>query len=375
VIRHISAAAAVLACLGAAPAFAQGLAGPRGHRPGTAAQVGNSSPAAQQTAPEAAAPAPALRRWLDVEQVSAASRYRWFENSAGRVTSSSVQWQSQLRGRFLLDEAARYRVGVLASTGGSFVSSWNNTGAGIGQFARPFNVKQLFVSAEPVPGLEFEAGGLFMNRGELAENITYDVDAYIVGQRVTVRPSSGPVTEVAVTAGHFGDLAEPSVFERLDSMTDFNYGQALMGFGLGARADASVEYTHQDGRDILRQGVALRLPQTVKAFRSVKLEAYQRVSGDKAAGFNAAADLRWGRLTVTAGVMSVDKDYGGFNGDRYDIGKRWYSLGTYALTRDFSIGWFQGEAFGNSFPVPLKHRFDIIATFNPTASLKRAGVF
>lgn len=360
VMRFGLAGLAILLCLKAMPASAQ-------------------APPPPQTAKPAAAPAPAIRRWLDVQSVHVASRFRWYENSAGRVTSSALQWQSQARGRFLFDRAGRYNLGVLASTGSTLPSSWNNTGVGLGLFAHPFNVKQLFLSAEPVKGLEFQAGGLFMNRGEMAEHITYDADAYIVGERITVRPSKGRVTQVAVTAGHFGDFREVNVFKRLDGMSDVNYGQALVAFSLGSRAAASVDYTHEDGRDIMREGLNIRMPASTKLLTAIKLEAYQRVSDDEGSGFNASADIRWKRLTVTGGVMSVDQGYSvgsiPFNGDRYETGTRWYSIGGITLTRDLSLGWFQGEAFNLDFPIPLKHRFDIIATFNPTARLKRAGIF
>lgn len=350
----------MLLCLDASPALAQAAPPP-------------------QTAKPAAAPAPAIRRWLDVQSVHVASRFRWYKNSAGRLNSSSLQWQSQLRGRFLFDKAGRYSIGTLASTGSTLPSSWNNTGGGLGKYAGVFNVKQLFLSAEPVKGLEFQAGGLFMNRGEMAEHLTYDSDAYIVGERVTVRPSKGRITQIAVTAGHFGDFREVNVFKRLDSMTDFNYGQALVGFSLGSRAAASVDYTHEDGRDIMREGLNIRMPASVKLLTAIKLEAYQRVSDDDGNGFHAAADVRWKRLSVTGGVMSVDRGYTvgsiPFNGDRYETGNRWYSIGGITLNRDWSVGWFQSEAFNVDFPIPLKHRFDVFVTFNPTASLKRAGIF
>lgn len=316
-----------------------------------------------------------------MQSVHVASRYRWFENSQGLVTSNSLQWQSMLRGRFLFDEQARYSVHALAATGAVFVSSWNNTGVGLGDSAGNFSVKQLFLAAEPVKGLEFQVGGLYMNRGELAENITYDTDAYIVGERVTVRPSIGPLAQVAVTAGYIGEFGQTNVFKRFDRLDEYNYGQALIGFRLGPRVSASVDYTYQDDLDIIREGVNIRMPASVRHLTLLKFEAYQRVSDDEGKGFeegpgfNASGDLRFGRVTVTAGVMSVDQNNGVLNGDRYFTGKRQYSIGSIPLNSDFSLGWFQSEAFGNDFRVAQKHRFDVFVIFNPTASLRRAGIF
>lgn len=305
-------------------------------------------------------------------------RFRWYKNSAGRLVSSTLQWQPQARARFLFDKGAKYSLNAFASSGATFTSSWNNTGGGIGDFAHPWGVKQFFLQAEPVKGLELQAGGLHMNRGEMAEHITYDSDAYIVGERVTLRPSKGRITQVAITAGYFGDFREPNVFTRLDRMSEFNFGHALVGFKVSERVAASVDYTSEADRDTVREGVNIRMPASVKILALLKLESYQRLSSDLddgGAGFNASADLRWKRLSVTGGVMSVDRDYGPYNGDRYETGKRWYTIGTVTVFRDLTVGWFQTEAFATDFPINLKHRFDLLITYNPTASLKRAGVF
>jgi hypothetical protein len=286
-----------------------------------------------------------------------------------------LQWQSQLRGRFLFDEAGRYSIGTMASTGSSFPSSWNNTGGGLGTVTHPFNLKQLFLSAEPIRGLELQTGGLFMNRGELGEHVTYDNDAYIVGERVTYRPRQQRVTQIAVTGGYFGDYNEVNVFKRLDRMDEFNYGQALVAFAVHPRVAASIDYTYEDGRDIVREGVNVRMPASVKLLTAMRFEAYQRVSEPNGQGFNVSGDMRWKKFSLTAGVMSVDRNYGPFNGDRYEMGTRQYTIGTFQITPEFSLGWFQTEAFATNFPINLKHRVDFLAIFNPTAALKRAGVF
>ncbi len=63
------------------------------------------------------------------------------------------------------------------------------------------------------------------------------------------------------------------------------------------------------------------------------------------------------------------------NGDRYGVGKRWYTIGTLPVTGDLSLMWYHTRAFDNLFPVSVNHRFDLIVLVNPTARLKRAGVF
>lgn len=349
------------------------------------------TPAATQAQTPAAssnAAAPAIRRWLDVQAVQAGLRYRWNENSAEVVTADGVQWHGLTRGRLLFDAAGKYSVNMMASSGLTYVASWNDTGIGKGDFVGKFRMRHLFLSAEPVRGLELQIGGLAPNRGEVSENISYDTDGYLVGQRATFRPSTGRITQVSGTIGHFGDVAEPNVFRRLDDTFEYNYGQVLVGLRLTPRTTASVDYTYEDGRDILREALVIRTPSTARILTALRFEAYQRVSDvervatdvftgtPKGNGFNAAADLKFGKLTVTAGVMSVDRHYvPTVNGDRYGVGKRFYSIGTLPVTGDVSLMWYHTRAFDNTFSVPVNHRFDLIVIVNPTARLKRAGIF
>lgn len=331
---------------------------------------------AQAAAPPPASPPPAIRRWVDVQHLQLAGRYRWIETSAGRVSSSTLQWQSQVRGRFLFDPAARYSINVGAFTGNAFAAGWDNTGVGLGFHSEAFGVKQLFVAAEPVRGIEVQAGGLYVNRGESTEILSYDNDGYIMGERLTLRPSKGRVTQVSVTTGYLGDVRTPTVFRRFRHMNDWNYRQLLVGARVAPRMDVSADYTHDRGTDTLREGMTLRLPAASRIVTSVKAELYQRVSRDHGYGFNLATDLRLHRrLVVTAGGASVDPRYGPLNADRFETGHRLYDTGTFTLTRDVTLGWFHDEAIATPYPLANRHRFEVIATINPTASLKRVRIF
>ena len=338
-------------------------------------------PAFAQTpapAPAAAAksnPAPALRRWLDVQSVLGAIRYRFTENSANRETVSDGQWQTQFRGRFLFDKAARFHIGSFVTTGPTFRSGWNYSGAGLNREAHPLKVRQLYFGATPTKSLELQIGGIAPNRGELADAISSDNDTFIIGERAILRPTRGPITQFSVTAAHFDAAGEPNFFKQIDDADDVTYAQALIGFKLGSRAAASVDYTYEDGRDVLREGMTFRLPSSVKLLTSVRLESYQRVDPDSSAGFNVATDIRIGKLAGTVGVMSADRGYGPFNGDRYELGSRYYYVLNYPLSSSFALQLYHTRAFDIDFPITLKQRFDFVLTYNPTAYLKRKGVF
>lgn len=318
---------------------------------------------------------PPLRRWLDVQSVHAAIRYRWTETDTGRVTTSGVQWQTQLRARFLFDSQARYHLGTFVTTGTSFRSGWVNTGIGLGREAHPTQVRQLYFGAQPVAGLELQIGGLAVNRGELTDVIASDNDSFFVGERLTVRPSRGRVTQLSAAVGHFDAAGEPDFFKQADDMDAFNYGQALVGFRVSRNVTGSVDYTYENGRDILREGLVIRLPSSVKLLTQLRLESYQRVAPDHKAGFNVSTDFRVRKLAGAFGIMSADRDYGPFNGDRYESGQRYYHVVNYALTPELQLQWFHTHAFDIEFPIPLKQRLDVVLTYNPTAALKRARIF
>lgn len=334
-----------------------------------------ASPVRGQSPAPAAADAPAVRRWLDVQSLLAAIRYRFTENSAGRETVSDVQWQTQFRGRLLFDKAGKYHVASFITTGPTFRSGWNYTGAGLNRELHPLKVRQLWFGAAPTKTFEFQGGGLAVNRGELADVIASDNDSFVIGARSTVRRTKGWLTQVSATVGHFDAVSEPDFFKQLDDADDLNYGQALVGFKIGARVSASVDYTYEDGRDILREGVTVRMPASVKGVTSLRAESYQRVDPDQAGGFNLSADLRARKLTATVGIMSTDRGYGPFNGDRYELGSRYYSVVNYPVTQEFTLQGYYTRAFGIDFPITLKQRLDVVLTCNPTAFLKRHRVF
>jgi hypothetical protein len=342
----------------------------------TAVLSSSTIAARASTADDAAESQPAIRRWLEVEQLQLTSRFRWIETTNGSVTSSSVQWQPQLKTRVPFDARGRYSVNVGAFGGSSFTSGWNNTGAGIGAYAGTFTVKQLFVQAEPHKSIALSTGGLYLLRGESTEITSYDNDGFIVGERGVWRPRSGAITQVALTGGYLGDLREPNVFHRLDRLDEWNYGQLLLGWRVGAHVVASTDYTHDGDRDTLRAAMTVRLPRRTKVLTSVKLDLYERVSPDTAHGLNVSADLRpLQRLAVTTGFAHVDRDFGGLNADRFDRGTKAYSLGTYSLTNDLSVGWFVAEAVANDYALANEHRVELLLTINPIGTLRQHRIF
>src|SRR5579872_6415378 len=106
------------------------------------------------------APAPPLQRWFELQTFTVYSRYRFVETSADVTTANQLQYKESLQGRINLDRAKRYTIQAGYFSGGSFISTWNNWGAGTGDFNGKDNyLKQLFASARPVDALELQYGG------------------------------------------------------------------------------------------------------------------------------------------------------------------------------------------------------------------------
>ena len=160
---------------------------------------GAVSAQAQETAP----------RVFDVQTLGLAARYRAIEDSTGKLTVNQVQQQLQVKMQVKADREGKLALNVGAFTGSSMTAGWNNTGIGTGTTAWAVRIKQLYVAAKPVKGVEAQFGGLYFNRGELTEITTYDNDAFFTGERVSVRrPDKAFFDEIAVTNGYIGSPPE-----------------------------------------------------------------------------------------------------------------------------------------------------------------------
>ena len=156
-------------------------------------------PAPTSAASHAAAEAK-VSRWLDLQNASLNTRFRFIDNSAGVVTTKQLQHRETLRGRLKADSAGRYALNFGLFTGARFTSGWDNTPWGISDTQKNFAFKQLFFSAQPVAGIEAQVGGLYIVKGESTEITSYDDDGYVMGERFSVRrPKDAFFDEISFT--------------------------------------------------------------------------------------------------------------------------------------------------------------------------------
>ena len=318
--------------------------------------------------------APASHRWYEPQAIQLDARYRLIESSAGARTTNQMQHRETFKGALKFDPKGRYTLQATAGSGSSFTGSWENAGPGTGAGNVTFAVRYLYASAVPMKGLEVQVGGLAFVRGESTEITSYDNDGYVMGERISIKqPARLHLDEITLTTGYLGDLETPSVFERADRLSDNNYTQVLAGKHFGTRAAVSVDWTGHEGVDSWRQGIRVAARET-RAVDAVRLELYQRTSGEHAEGFALAAERTLPhKLSLTGGFATIDRKYGGLNGDRFNVGRRLFLEARLPLLRDFSLNVFYGQAVGNDYPVANAHRFDIVVGYNALKALQRAG--
>lgn len=330
--------------------------------------------AATPTKQDGDAPQGGISRWIEFQTVTLSARYRFTENSRGLTTNNQLQHNEALKGRFKFDAAGRYSLHAGLFSGNNFTGSWNNTGIGTGNMASNLYLKQLFFSAQPIKGLEVQYGGLYVTRGESTEITSYDNDAYITGQRISVkRPKQLFFDEVSVTYAYLGDLTSPGINRRWRRLGQSNYHQFLVSKRLGKRAVASADYAFQSGVETLRQGIKLNTKE-VRFVDLLRFENYQRLDVRPAYGFAVSGEKAVSkRLTIGGGYADIDPNYGGLNSDRFNRGKRLFASGTFALNPEFSVSAFATRGVANNFTVANRTRTDLIFSYNLLKALQRRG--
>ncbi len=345
----------------------------------TAAQAGNSQTVPQGTPdppPEGmtAVPSSRVARWLDLQGGNLALDYK-------RAEPTDAPWYYQLQYRFLmrgllkLDERGRYAVGFRVSTGNAFTFSWNNTGAGLGGFEAAVYLKEFYFSASPSKHVEFQYGGIGINRGESTEITSYSINGYLTGERISVKcPEKLFFDEISAAGGYLGDPYDPGIFHRFHRLASMNYHQFLVSKKFREQVSVSADYTFQDGVETLREAIKLKIKRS-RVLDSLLFENYERLDFQPAWGCALSAQKDAGqRLTLVGGYADVDKNYVNWNADRMGKGRRLYIAATYNFWREFSAGVYATRAFANDFRLASANRFDLLLTYDILKALKRADI-
>jgi hypothetical protein len=259
--------------------------------------------------------------------------------------------------------------------------------------------RQFYFSAKPIEGVEFQYGGIGINRGVNSEMTSYDNDGYLVGGRVSVkRPKNFFFDEISITYAYLGDLFKPNFFRRLDRMNESNYHQFLVRKKLGNRAEVSVDYTFQDRVDMMREAIRVNVKET-KVLDTLRFETYQRIGDNTFVGSPGVFKAGMGfavqgeklikrKVLVGGGYSQIDRDYSalspgakpfGFaiNGDRTGLGNRFFGSVDYQITPELTFNLYASK------PVKMnpaeftwnRNYLTVGFTFDALKTLQKAGLF
>jgi hypothetical protein len=317
-----------------------------------------SMPLAAQTASQ--------QPWLELQSLTLGMRYRLMENNLGTRAENWSDHHQGFKLRLKLDPSARYSLSAVAFNGDTFTASWNLRGLGSRSSNRLY-LKQLFVTAKPREGVEFQYGGLPVIRGESSEITSYDNDCYLMGQRLTLSPGR-VVDEITMTAGYLGDLRTPSVNRRWHRLDEINYGQVVLRRKLSDRLSASADFTEDDGERTLRQALVIR---PSKGVELIRLEAYERVNGSRAAGGAITFEKPFGNTRLAATFANVDDAYRTVNADRFGRGRRLSLTSTTSLGRDVSLQVFVTRALDDDLVMANRTRVDVHIRYELAAILRQ----
>jgi hypothetical protein len=337
-----------------------------------------SAPARGQSAPPPQKPVAPLARWVDLQNATLNTRYRFADNSAGTITTNQMQHRESLRARFKFDAPGKYALNIGAFSGSRFTSSWNNTGIGLGDWQAPLAVRALYFAAQPVAGVEAQYGSMFIIKGESTEITTYDEDGYVIGERVSVRrPRDVFFDEISATVGYFtSDATEYGVSKRVKYLDERpNYGHFLVDKRVGARAGISLDFTSVGGMRTWRAATNVNTKE-LRAVDSILFENYRRTNNRPAYGFSVTANKAVTRqVGLNWGYARIDPFYGGLNSDRFHIGNRVFFMASYAISSRFTASAFITRAVGNDVPLPQRTLSNLIFSSNALPDLRRTGLF
>ena len=334
--------------------------------------------AAQTQKPAEQKPAPPLARWIDLQNATLNTRYRFIDSSQGLITTNQLQHRESLRARLKFDAPGRYAFNVGLFTGSRFTSGWNNTGIGLGDWQAPLSFRNAFFAAQPIRGVEGQYGSMYIIKGESTEITTYDEDGYVIGERVSVRrPRQLFFDEMSATVGYFSSApAELGVSKRVKYLNDHpNYEHYLVDKKIGPRGGVSADFTSVDGARTWRAAANVNTKE-LRGVDSILFENYKRTNQNPAYGFAVTATKAVTRkVSLNGGYASIDRFYGGLNSDRFHIGNRVFGMATYTFSPRFTGSAFLTRAVGNEIALPQRTLLNLIFTYNALPDLRRTGLF
>lgn len=279
-----------------------------------------------------------ISRWTMVDRATVGLRYI----GANRGDLSQLQHQEVFRGGIRFDKASRFSLKSSLATGPYFSGGWNHTPAGSQPGLGRLFWRELFLSAQPIRGVELAYGGMGLEPNGTGLAGLAGV-GYVTGQRLVIRRPEFGLDRVAVTYGYLGDFNQPGMESRFRRLGRANFRDLIVEKRI-RRLTLSSQVTSFGGRSVLSVGATVALPGESVG----RWEYYHRSRLDRANGFHAGFERNFHeRLTAGGGYVSVDPNFGRLNSDAFWDGRRWYASATVPLQRGMNINLLYNKAVGN----------------------------
>ena len=314
-------------------------------------------------------------RWVAFNQADVGIRLGLFDRGRGTPLSKQAQHQELFQGAFRIDADGKYTVRATLANGDDFAAGWGDTGAGSAASYRLY-LKQLYFSARPVKGIEFQYGAIGVERGASSWVASYAGDAYITGGRIVLRrPETLFFDTVSFTKAYLGDLKAPSAFGRFHRLGQSNYQQFLVGKNVGQRIKLSADYTNQWGIKTIREAMWFDTRGS-KVLSAVQVDFFQRTILRRSSGFNLGGEKAvTRRTTFSGGFAAIDRDYGDLNDNAFFHGNRAYAAVRLRVTQTLTVSALLTRAVGSSDLNPNRTHFNVALQYDLLGPLGRMGFF
>lgn len=223
-------------------------------------------------------------------------------------------------GRLKFDAEGKFSLKAAVATGG-FAGDWQNMGLGEAPAdARPY-LKQVYLSAKPVDGLELQFGGIGIEPNGTGI-VGLSGAGFLMGERAVVRRADVLwFDRAAFTYGYLGALGRPNVWDRFHRLGQGNFRQAILEKSFAKRLTATAEFSGLSGAKTMTFTGHFDLGRGFAATG----EVYRRMSRLPDSGFHAGlAKTLGGRVTLEGGYAAVDRNFPHLNADAFFEGQRWY---------------------------------------------------
>ena len=227
---------------------------------------------------------------VTLNEAKVETRYRYQTDKMGNEVANLFEHRAlfDVTVSFFEDKV---RIDLQGATGGSFSSTWGESGGDSASSDAPdlnFYLRRLSITLAPTKGIELTGGSFGPQLGAGSDSTYLSKEGYIMGYRAKVSYDKG---YVVVTGGYVGDFNNPNVFDRFERLTktdEFNYLQVLIHHQINQMVQGSLDYTRLNGEDYVRGALKISVAKWTKFIDSITVEGIARLKNEDIAGDEVA---------------------------------------------------------------------------------------